>query len=586
MASQTQRASKLRARDSLISNITPKDSIPSEWRSEDRRRLSADDSARIRVLWERYYNIQDTHHPKSRASSEPAIEYPLHSTTDAPASLSSSQSSQPLDTASTVNIASTKSTQKENEDRLWNLLWLQQRFSQKKCHRQVHETPTLGRQDGISSVEPADVTLGTTLETGLQNTIRSFFEPCVTILDLVLKALKWLWWIFRWSVIGVVIVVVAAAILVWVVAAFYTLTSNAFLNSFCEMKLPLIRDMICSGYDSALAQMLLQTHATDFNAEFGTMFEDKNIGTTISLPYYLSNWQTELRWLRSNLPGSRLSEWDEQFFHNILTTVIDLNKDSVVLSQKTFAHLHGTTEYIVSGTASVMGYLDETGFTSGTLMPPEDPHENLLTIGMEWLESKTLVWLPYGLEPFREPRGQPTLNGITRMLIFVQGVTERLRKDQDGIITLRGQLDSQVDILDRLASEAVRCASEENEAKVIRGYRPWYAFLDMIGYTDPEDWKTQQRLQALESMKPIYREQSDYLIKASVQLGSVLQACEYLEDSLFAQQNAVQRGMSASDWLFEQPKVLEKGKEKLVKELKVWNMRKTEANARIFENFG
>ena len=248
--------------------------------------------------------------------------------------------------------------------------------------------------------------------------------------------------------------------------------------------------------------------------------------------------------------------------------------------------MYGTAEFIVSGTALVMGSLNETGFVSETYTALKSPGDNLLSIVMDWLHSKNLVSLPYGLEPFQEPRGQPALKGITRMRVFVQGVSERLRKDQDGLLTLRGQIDSQIDLSDRLTAEAVRCVSEENEAKVLRGHRGWYTFLNMVGYTDPNDWIIQQRLQALDSMKPIYREQSDHLSKASVQLGSALQACEGLEDNLFAQEVAVQRGISPSDWLFEQPKVLESGRAKLVKELNVWNMRRNEVNAKIYGNFG
>ena len=248
--------------------------------------------------------------------------------------------------------------------------------------------------------------------------------------------------------------------------------------------------------------------------------------------------------------------------------------------------MHGTAEVIVSGTALVMGSLNETGFTSKPLPLLNYPRDNLLTIGMEWLHSKGLVYLPYGLERFQEPRGLSTWKGIARMRVFIQRVIERLRKDKDGIISLRDQLNSQVDLSNRLTTEAVRLVSEGNEAKVLRGYRGWYALLDIIGHTDPKDWITQQRLQALESMTPVYRNQSDYLGKASVQLGSALQACESLKESLFAQHIAVERGMSPSDWLFEQPKVLEKGKEKMVKELNVWKMRKNEVNAKILESFG
>ena len=105
-----------------------------------------------------------------------------------------------------------------------------------------------------------------------------------------MEILKFLWRIFEWPVIGISTVVIVAMIVVWLVAAFYTLTSNALLNSFCELMLPLVRDKVCSGYDPTLKQMLQPKYATDFNAEFGTMFEDKNITTAVSLPYYLSNW--------------------------------------------------------------------------------------------------------------------------------------------------------------------------------------------------------------------------------------------------------------------------------------------------------
>ena len=540
--------------------------------------MSANDCQRLQTLWEQYYNIQDTEQPRSRAFSEPVTEYPLHDTMDALTSLSLGQSSQSLGIASIVTTPSTDATQRNESNRLWrpcSLLWLPQRLVAYVFHQQVHDTPTPGQQDACAN-----------LGTGTQNTDQPPTQLNRNTTGYTIEVLRFLWWILRWPVTGIVTMVIVATILVWIVAAFYTLTSNAFLNSFCEMKLPLIRNKVCYGYDSTLKQLLQEKATTDFNTEFGTMFEDKNIGTAISLPYYLSKWQTEFRWLRSNLPGAKLSEWDEQFFHDTLTESIDLNRNTVGLSQKVFTHMLGTAEFIIAGTTLVMGSLNETGFTSETQIPQENLRHNLLTMGMEWLQSKNLVVLPYGLEPFQEPRGQPTINGITRMRIFVQGVIERLRKDQDGILTLRGQLESQIDISDRLIAEAVRCVSEETEAKILRGYRGWYAFLDMVGHTDPRDWITQQRLQALESMKPVYRNQADYLGKASVQLGNVLQACEDLEDGLFTQQVAVQRGLSPSDWLFEQPKVLEKGRAKMMKELDVWNMRRNEVNARIFENFG
>lgn len=185
----------------------------------------------------------------------------------------------------------------------------------------------------------------------------------------MIEVLRLLWRVLKRPVTGIVTMVIVATMLVWIVAACYTLTSNAFLNSFCEMKLPLIRNKVCYSYDLTLKQLLQEEGTTDFNTEFGTMFEEKNIDTAISLPYYPNELQTEFRWLRSNLPRAKLSEWNEQSFRDTLTESIDLNRNTVVLSQRVFTHMLGTAEFIVSGTTLMMGSLNETGLTSETQIP-------------------------------------------------------------------------------------------------------------------------------------------------------------------------------------------------------------------------
>lgn len=148
MTSLPQKGSKLRARGSLISKITRKDSIPWEWHPTSGRKISANDCQRLQILWERHYGIQAAEHPKSRAFSEPAIKNPLHNIVDALTSLSLSQSSRSLGTTSTVSISGTDATQRNNSNRLWqprSVLWLQQRLLVSVFHQQVHETPTPGQ---------------------------------------------------------------------------------------------------------------------------------------------------------------------------------------------------------------------------------------------------------------------------------------------------------------------------------------------------------------------------------------------------------------------------------------------------------
>lgn len=124
-----------------------------------------------------------------------------------------------------------------------------------------------------------------------------------------------------------------------------------------------------SDWDMAQVQRRHSQAATDINQGFGTVFEDENLGTTCSLPYYLSNWQSEYRYLRSHLKSAKLPAAEEKYFYNELTESIDLSKDAIGHSQSTFGHLHGTVYHIVDGTRMLVGSLNEIGFPSAISLP-------------------------------------------------------------------------------------------------------------------------------------------------------------------------------------------------------------------------
>lgn len=98
----------------------------------------------------------------------------------------------------------------------------------------------------------------------------------------------------------------------------------------------------------------------------------------------------------------------------------------------------------------------------------------------------------------------------------------------------------------------------------------------MIGKPNIDDW-TGQRLQTLGWMAPLHQGHIDYLKNAELQLGSALHACGLLEESLLGEESAVRRGMRPSDWVFEQPGVLEKGAMALAQQLKTWDMNRQQS---------
>ncbi len=88
---------------------------------------------------------------------------------------------------------------------------------------------------------------------------------------------------------------------------------------------------------------------------------------------------------------------------------------------------------------------------------------------------------------------------------------------------------------------------------------------------------------ANESIVRIYQGHIDYLSRADLQLGFALQACDALEQCLLEEESLVRRGLRPSDWVIEQPVILEKGAVALGQELKAWDLKKREFNKKVFD---
>ena len=569
-----------RKTNSLVTYITPHDPLPLGWYPKRIRKQSADDTHHLREFWERKYGITT---PVDRRKSEPAG-YKFHDS----------------------DVIQPKRWHKFIIDRF--SAWLGslrpkrpdlQAITQFLPASQNNNIETSGSQQTVvdTSLQPTQfgpdlirptrqVRLGSSIThgnrhvgsaRGLDGLYQSCFEFGQGVLSGIDVWLRLFWWFFQRPIY----LVLSLLCFIEIIALSYTVTSNAFLNTFCEMKLPGLRDWVCSDWDTDRVRRLHTQAATDINGGLGDMFEDENLGTTISLPYYLSNWQSEYRYLRSHLKSAKLPAAEEEYFYNKLTASIDLSKDAIGHSQSTFSHLHGTVNHIVDGTRILVGSLNETGFTSAISLP-DVPGNSLMATGMQWLETHNLVYLPLGIEPFQESTDTLAQNGIMRMRIFVHATRRRLMADRMGLIALQDQMRTLAEIADELDTATADATDQEATIRVFRGHRRWYGFLKMIGEPNLDDWITEQRLQALESMAPAYQGHIDYLKDAILQLGSALQACDSLEENLLGEESAVRRGMRPSDWVVEQPRVLEKGAATLAQELKAWDMKKKGFNERVF----
>ena len=538
---------------SLITYVSPEDRLPDGWLPASAKRRSADEAYHLQRYWELHYSIRK---PEHRRESEPAIHRKVSNATAAFLRQHNVERSYQKNSRDGLNITPPQGWRSHLRTQL------QRSWPDHFKFRAPRPTKTRERLF-IKSAQHC----------------RNLCQEFGILLRILVKVL---WCVFRRPILIVILLLVVMEI----IALCYTLTSYTFLNTFCEMKHPFIRDWVCSDYDAALSYKQQARNATEFGDNFGSMFEADNIGVTISMPHLLSKGQSEFRFLRANLRRAKLSASDENFFREKLTQSIDISRNTIGFSQRTFNHLHGSVDRIVSGTPRLIRRLNDTGFTPIDSVVSLSPVDGLLASSMDWLGSHHLVYLPVGIEPFRERPNTPYEEGIRRIRIFISEIRERLLTDKVAIVDLQDRLSSLINLSDELIAESVRCAGDEAIAKVTRGHRSWYSFLKMIGEPDLQDYITENRLLALESMQPVYRRQIQYLGTASTDLGYELQACENIEEALLQEEAAVRQGISPSSWVWEQPHILVKGANKLSEELKRWDTETEDFHQQIMKQLG
>lgn len=139
--------------------------------------------------------------------------------------------------------------------------------------------------------------------------------------------------------------------------------------------------------------------------------------------------------------------------------------DLVTTAQKTFSHMYGTVNHVVSGNPEVIGFLNESDFMSCIPTQPGDPSDSCLAIAMARLDSYSLIWLPIGIEHLLQRRNTPARIGIARMRQFVHETRHRVVLDKMAVVALRGDIYILVGYSDELHLRASRSASKENTAR-------------------------------------------------------------------------------------------------------------------------
>ncbi|KAL8987569.1 MAG: hypothetical protein Q9177_003234 [Variospora cf. flavescens] len=147
------------------------------------------------------------------------------------------------------------------------------------------------------------------------------------------------------------------------VAMLYTITSTAFLASFCQYKLPLVRNWVCSERVLVLLHRQVPP-AENLNQPLGNILQSNERTMSYELPHLLSRYETSVRTFRVSLPESEYNASDQAYFRGKFTEFIDQSGFTILAAQLFHAHIVGTINAHVSDTRYVVDKLNDYGLMS------------------------------------------------------------------------------------------------------------------------------------------------------------------------------------------------------------------------------
>lgn len=357
--------------------------------------------------------------------------------------------------------------------------------------------------------------------------------------------------------------------IVQIIALVYTARSNTFFVAFCEQKLPHLRHWGCSDYDK-LSNMK-SGNIEDIHEPFAEMFTISNISFT--LPYWLSKWEMNIRILRASLPTSELSKEDQLTLRAEFTEYIALSYDVLDAAQFHENHVTGTIKRLISGSRALTIRFEYAGLLQPLAMGTA-AKDGILTIGMEWLYTRNLVFLPIGIEPFREGWSSTGTNAISQMETFIRTVGSRIEQDISETNALQEKLNALRDVSSRIHGTVQILMSVTNKKAAIIEVRPvWEWLLYKLGKSNLDDYFVKQQIDRLGSMAPVFGHASQYLAQKLLHLGAVQNGLNDLIERLHLESRV---GGDASSWFTGQIRAMDEEVKEVEQSWLIWSEQRKE----------
>ncbi|KAL9028873.1 MAG: hypothetical protein Q9196_002812 [Gyalolechia fulgens] len=373
--------------------------------------------------------------------------------------------------------------------------------------------------------------------------------------------------------------VLAALLFLQIVAMAYTIMSTTFLSSFCHLKLPVVRNWICSSHDQFLRESQQRMKPENLNQPLAHLIEGDQKTMAYELPHYLSRYESTIRSYRVSLPETGFTAGDKVFFQEKFTDFIDQCERTIFGSQDFHAHVVGTINTHISNTAYIVSRLDDHGLFSQS-KPTES---GILANTMAWFNTYYLVWLPVGIGPFQEYSvPQYSSWAISMIEEHVSLMANRLTVDIDLVLALRAGLMGLKSTSEEIGTRLAMSKNDDGYQNYLKDQRllPWVSGL--LFAPTYEDFQLVQRSKWTDTMGPFFKDILDFTGEAAKDLREAYTKCQDLLQRLRVERRAAKYGNSIAEWLKLQAMELDEGVIELKAQLQAFKTERLRFDERVF----
>lgn len=169
------------------------------------------------------------------------------------------------------------------------------------------------------------------------------------------------------------------------------------------------------------------------------------------------------------------------------------------------------------------------------------------------------------------------LHAFSLMENHTNDIDKRLLEELTMITDIRGRFGELANIANNSRERMMERYNEEKKAKIARVHQIWQWVVSQFRGTSMDRYVGDQCI-TLESMGPVYRNASEYLIVKAESLDSIRHACEIVQERLRQDRSDLLRDKGVSVWLTEQFRVLKEGNKVLEEEQKGWGVQRVQAS--------